>query len=118
MLHGHNEENGFGKEETIGKIMYIELTDVGQAFKMGRYPIHFHMLGKVTRSIVKGNSIHQTYNRGIAIHAVSYFRVIQNVIYNAMGHSVFLEDAIETQNIIDGNLVIKTNRSTSLLNVD
>ena len=112
MLHGH------GEETAIGKIMYIELTDVGQAFKMGRYPIHFHMLGKVTRSIVKGNSIHQTYNRGIAIHAVSYFRVIQNVIYNAMGHSVFLEDAIETQNIIDGNLVIKTNRSTSLLNVD
>ena len=52
MLHGH------GEESSIGKIMYIELTYVGQAFKLGRYPIHFHMLGKVTRSIVKGNSIH------------------------------------------------------------
>jgi hypothetical protein len=70
MLHGH------GEETAIGKIMYIELTDVGQAFKMGRYPIHFHMLGKAARSIVKGNSVHQTYNRGVVLHAVSYFRVI------------------------------------------
>jgi hypothetical protein len=35
-----------------------------------------------------------------------------------MGHTIFIEDAIETKNIIDGNLVIKTNRSWSLLNVD
>lgn len=71
MLHGMGEE-----ESAVGKIMYIELTDVGQAFKLGRYPIHFHMLGKVVKSIVKGNSIHQTYNRGITVHAVSYFRII------------------------------------------
>jgi hypothetical protein len=67
---------GMRDESAVGKIMYIELTDVGQAFKLGRYPINFHMLGKLVKSIVKGNSIHQTYNRGIAVHAVSYFRII------------------------------------------
>jgi hypothetical protein len=112
MLHSH------GDESCVGKIMYIELFDVGQAFKLGRYPIHFHMIGKVSKSLVKGNSIHQTYNRAVTVHAVSYFRIIQNVIYNTMGHTIFIEDAIETKNIIDGNLVIKTNRSWSLLNVD
>jgi hypothetical protein len=35
-----------------------------------------------------------------------------------MGHTIFIEDGIETNNIIDGNLVIKTNRSWSLLNTD
>jgi hypothetical protein len=35
-----------------------------------------------------------------------------------MGHSVFIEDAIETKNVIDGNLVIGTHRSFSLLNSD
>ena len=35
-----------------------------------------------------------------------------------MGHTIFIEDGIETKNIIDGNLVIKTNRSWSLLNTD
>ena len=67
---------GMRDESAVGRIMYIELTDVGQAFKLGRYPINFHMLGKLVKSIVKGNSIHQTYNRGIAVHAVSYFRII------------------------------------------
>lgn len=70
MLHSH------GDESCVGKIMYIELFDVGQAFKLGRYPIHFHMIGSVSKSLVKGNSIHQTYNRAITIHGVNYFRVI------------------------------------------
>jgi hypothetical protein len=107
-----------GDEACIGRIMYVELTDVGQAFKLGRYPIHFHLIGTVAKSIVKGNSIHQTYNRAVTIHAVSYFNVIQNVIYNTMGHSIFIEDAIETKNVIDGNLVMVTKRSFSLLNSD
>lgn len=35
-----------------------------------------------------------------------------------MGHSIFVEDAIETKNVVDGNLVIGTHRSWSLLNTD
>ena len=35
-----------------------------------------------------------------------------------MGHSIFVEDAIETKNVIDHNLVIGTNKSWSLLNTD
>lgn len=47
-----------GDETSVGRISYIELTDVGQAFKLGRYPIHFHMIGTIHQSYVKGNSIH------------------------------------------------------------
>ena len=36
-----------GDDSIIGKISYIELRDVGQAFKVGRYPIHFHMVGNI-----------------------------------------------------------------------
>ena len=35
-----------------------------------------------------------------------------------MGHTIFVEDAIETKNLIDGNLVMLTKRSWSLLNTD
>jgi len=35
-----------------------------------------------------------------------------------MGHAIFIEDAAETKNIIDGNLVVSTKRSWSLLNTD
>jgi hypothetical protein len=47
-----------GDESCIGRISYTELKDVGQAFKLGRYPIHFHMIGAVHKSYVMGNSIH------------------------------------------------------------
>jgi len=49
---------------------------------------------------------------------VSYFNVENNVIYNTMGHSIFIEDAIETKNVIKNNLVVSTYRSWSLLNTD
>jgi len=105
-------------ESCIGRILYTELFNVGQAFKLGRYPIHFHVIGTVSKSLVKGNAIHQTYNRAVTIHNVKYFNVVQNVIYNTMGHSIFIEDAIETKNVIDRNLVVSTRSSFSLLNTD
>jgi hypothetical protein len=39
--------HSMGDDSIVGKISHIELTDVGQAFKVGRYPIHFHMVGNV-----------------------------------------------------------------------
>jgi hypothetical protein len=107
-----------GEKPVIGRIENIELTDVGQAFKLGRYPIHFHMSGNVQGSYIRNNAIHQTYNRGVTIHGVYYLAIQNNVIYNSMGHSVFIEDAIETNNLIEGNLVVDTRRSWSLLNTD
>ena len=47
-----------GDESVIGRIENCEFTDAGQAFKLGRYPIHFHMIGTVTKSYIKNNAIH------------------------------------------------------------
>ena len=47
-----------GDETSIGRIEYAEFTDVGQAFQLGRYPIHFHMIGTVHKSYVRGNAVH------------------------------------------------------------
>lgn len=105
-------------ESCIGRILYTELFNVGQAFKLGRYPIHFHVIGTVSKSLVKGNAVHQSYNRGITIHNVRYFNIVNNVFYDVMGHTVFIEDAIETQNVVDHNLVLGTKASWSLLNTD
>lgn len=64
-----------GDESVIGKIENCEFTDVGQAFKLGRYPIHFHMIGTVTHSYIRNNAVHQTYNRAITIHGVHYLTI-------------------------------------------
>lgn len=68
MLHSH------GHESVIGRIEYVEFRDVGQAFQLGRYPIHFHMIGTVHHSYIRGNSIHHTYNRAVTFHGVHYLR--------------------------------------------
>lgn len=73
---------------------------------MGRYSIHFHLIGQVQKSYIKGNAIHHTYNRALTIHGVHSLQVIQNVAYHVKGHTYFIEDGIETHNVLDGNLGI------------
>ena len=107
-----------GDESVVGRISYAEFTDVGQAFQLGRYPIHFHMIRVVRKSYIKGNAIHQTYNRACTLHGVHYLTITQNVAYNTMGHTFFVEDAAETHNTLSYNLAMLTRRSMSLLNTD
>jgi hypothetical protein len=85
---------------------------------MGRYPIHYHMIGTVHKSYILGNTVHQSYNRGTTVHGVHYLRILKNVYYDTMGHTVFIEDAIETKNRIEENLVVAIKPSFSLLNTD
>lgn len=107
-----------GSETTIARIEYVEFFNVGQAFQLGRYPIHFHLIGAVTMSYIRGNAIHQSFNRACTIHGVSYLRIIRNVAYNTMGHTFFIEDAVETNNYLEENLAVLTRKSWSLLNSD
>ena len=107
-----------GDDSLTGRISYVEFTQVGQAFQLGRYPIHFHMIGTVHNSYVKGNAIHHTYNRACTIHGVHYLTIENNVAYETMGHTFFIEDGAETKNLLKNNLAVKTKRSWSLLNTD
>ncbi|XP_072034167.1 fibrocystin-L-like [Amphiura filiformis] len=102
----------------MGRLSYIEVTHAGQAFRLGRYPIHFHLNGDVTGNYVRGCSIHGTFNRAVTIHGVHNLLVEHNVAYDIMGHAYFLEDGIETNNIIQYNFAVSVRPSNSLLNVD
>ena len=107
-----------GDETSIGRIENVEFHNVGQAFKLGRYPIHFHMIGTVHNSYIRNNAIHQTFNRAVTIHGVQHLRIQNNVAYHTMGHTIFIEDAAETKNLVENNLVVDVRRSWSLLNTD
>lgn len=76
------------------------------------------MDGIVHESYIKNNVILDSVNRGTTLHGVEYLRIINNVYYNCKGHTVFVEDGVETKNRIEYNLVIKTEPSFSLLNTD
>ena len=107
-----------GDDSLVARLEYIELTDVGQAFKVGRYAVHFHMIGAVHKSYCKGFATHQGFNRAFTLHGTHYLRLMENVAYDIMGHTIFIEDAVEKKNHIYKNLVMKTKRSWSLLNTD
>ena len=105
-------------DKVVGRIEYVEVTRAGQAFRLGRYPIHFHLNGDVNGSYVRGCGIHHTFNRAVTVHAVDHLLVEKNVAFNILGHAYFLEDGIEQGNIIQDNLGIFVRGSSSLLNVD
>ena len=65
-------------------------------FRLGRYPIHFHVNGDMSQSYVRGCSIHRTFNRAINIHNTHNVLLQNNVVYDVKGGAIFLEDSIET----------------------
>ena len=97
---------------------HVEIRHAGQAFRIGRYPIHFHISGDVDGSYVKGCSIHHSFNRAVTMHGINNLLVERNVFYNAKGNAFFMEDGIEIGNVIQYNLGIFVTSSTSTLNVD
>ena len=106
------------KHLAVARISYTEFTNVGQAFRVGRYPIHFHINGNASTSYVRGNAIHWSFNRACTIHAVDNLLVEHNVAFNVKGLSFFIEDGVEENNIIQYNLAVFTRQSNSLLNPD
>nr|XP_055075128.1 fibrocystin-L-like [Misgurnus anguillicaudatus] len=103
----------------IGRIEYVEVYHAGQGFRLGRYPIHWHLMGNIQyKSYVRGCAIHQSYNRAVAIRNTHNLLVEHNVIYDIKGGGFFIEDGTETGNILQNNLAVFVRQSTSLLNDD
>ena len=106
-------------QETVkARFSNVEFFHVGQAFRLGRYPIHFHMNGDMPSSYVKECAIHESFNRATNIHASNYITIEANVIYNIRGGAYFLEDGIEIGNVFKNNLAVFVVTSSSLLNED
>ncbi|CAL1525941.1 unnamed protein product, partial [Lymnaea stagnalis] len=109
-----------GKDTQVAQahIQYVELTFSGQAFRLGRYPIHFHLNGNMSESFVRGCAIHTSFNRAVNIHGSHNVLVEYNVLYNIMGGAFFLEDGDEIGNTFQYNLAVFVKSSTSLRNDD
>lgn len=102
----------------VSRISNTEWYYAGQAFRLGRYPMHFHLMGDASQSYIKKCALHKTFNRAVNIHGSHNVTVEDNVIYNVMGGAFFLEDGIETWNTFEHNLALFVQASTSLLNDD
>ncbi|QSQ19815.1 hypothetical protein JY651_31600 [Pyxidicoccus parkwayensis] len=89
----------------------VELYNMGQKARLGRYPFHWHMLGSAgAGQYFRSSSIHQSYNRAITIHGTESTLVENNFFYDHIGHGVFLEDGSERFNVIKKNVTLLTKR--------
>jgi hypothetical protein len=107
-----------GHESLVARLSNLEVRNAGQAFRLGRYAIHWHMVGNLRQSYQRNCSIHHSWNRGTAIHGVNYLSMEHNFIYNVMGHAFFIEDGVEQYNFLRRNLGVKVVPSMNLLNTD
>ena len=104
----------------------VEFRRVGQAGKLARYPIHWHLmsydvgtgkyLGDPKDHFIRNSAIWNSANRCLVLHATNGVTVKNNICYDIKGHAFFLEDAVERRNVFDGNLALKM-RSPSTKNL-
>ncbi len=108
--------NGFGGQIMVmnggqARVEGAELARMGQKNVLRRYPIHFHMLGDAgANSYLKNSSLHNTFNRCVVVHGTNKLAVQNNVCYDHVGHGYFLEDGAEVDNVLEGNLGLKTRK--------
>ena len=100
---------------SAGSISYAEFRHLGKQGILGKYALHFHLVGDTMRgSSVIGASIWDSANRWLTIHGTNYLVVRDCVGYKSIGHGFFLEDGTEVRNVLDHNLAVQALRGRPL----
>lgn len=102
-VRGHTVFHRFSR----GGISFAKFAHLGKEGVLGRYAIHYHLVGHTMRgSCVEGVSIVDSHNRWVTIHGTQFLVVRDCVGYQSVGHGYFLEDATEVFNLLDRNLAV------------
>ena len=104
-VRGHTVYHKFSR----GGISYAAFRHLGKESVLGRYPIHFHLVGDTMRgSGVVGAAVVDSHNRWVTIHGTQYLLVRDCVGYQSVGHGYFMEDGSEVYNLLDRNLGVQS----------
>jgi len=106
-LKGERGHTMYHRHST-GSISYAEFRHLGKEGVLGRYSLHYHLVGDTMRgSSVIGASIWDSGNRWLTIHGTNYLVVRDCVGYQSVGHGFFMEDGTEVYNVLDRNLAVQ-----------
>lgn len=101
--------------DSAGAISYVEFRHLGKQGMLGRYALHYHLVGDTMRgSYITGASIWDSHNRWLTIHGTNYLVVCDNVGWGSVGHGYFFEDGTEVYNVMDRNLAVGARRGKPL----
>ncbi len=110
-VRGHTVYHRFSR----GSVSYARFAHLGKEGVLGRYAIHFHVVGDTMRgSSVVGAAIVDSHNRWITVHGTDYLIVRDCVGYGSVGHGFFLEDGSEVYNLFERNLGVHAYRGERL----
>jgi hypothetical protein len=62
----YSSQHSPGHESLVVRIANFEIRNAGQAFRLGRYAIHWHMVGNLRESFQRNVSVHHSWNRSVA----------------------------------------------------
>ena len=92
---------------SAGSLSYAEFRHLGKRNVLGRYSLHYHLVGNSMRgSYVQGVSVWDSHNRWLTVHGTNYLVVRDCVGFGSVGHGYFLEDGTEVYNVFDRNLAV------------
>ncbi len=114
------KDQGFGAHVMVmnpgvARVSGVEFYRVGQAGELARYPFHWHLWsydaegkerGDVDNQYIRDSAIWNSAQRCIVIHGTNGALISNNICYDIDGHAIFLEDAVERRNTLEGNLVL------------
>jgi G8 domain len=105
----YTEITGYGGHVIVlgtgrGYVSGVEFYRMGQTNVLGRYPMHFHLLGNCPDCYVTDSSFHRSYYRCISIHGTNNATISENVAYDVTGYCYYLEDGVEENNTLSFNL--------------
>jgi G8 domain len=94
--------------DSFAQLDSVEITELGQQGVLGRYPAHWHLQGQASTggNFMRHSSLHGSFQRGVVLHQTHGVKIEDNVLFDILGHAVYLEDGVEHHNVIDRNLVM------------
>ena len=110
-VRGHTLYHAYSQ----GGISYARFAHLGKEGVLGRYSIHYHLVGDTMRgSQVLGAAIVDSHNRWVTVHGTEYLVVRDCVGYKSVGHGYFMEDGTEVFNLLDRNLGVQAYKGKRL----
>ena len=97
------------------KMKHSRIEKCGQRGIMGKYCLHFHLMGNASSSSFVGNAIEYSHQRGIIIHGSHLTTVKENVMSDVRGANIYIEDGNEMYNRIENNVAICPHKLNSNL---
>lgn len=78
-----------------GYVEEVELWRMGQTNTLGRYPMHFHIIGnECSNCYIRNSSVHRSFYHCVSIHGTHNITVTKHVGYDVIDYCYCLEDGV------------------------